>query len=324
MHNGSGMFNVSKNLCEAERLLGLDSIMVNIHDDKTWEPTLDADIHVSHTHIPVVFNGKAFTKQITKPFRMVGIFHGTPEHVFQGSVEAGLGGAYAPSNSLMIMQHDLKRAHARVTFWERHKWIYDTMAWEGTKIHCVPLGVRKNFWNAGVSRGKFQGSPSVWTGENAHYIKWPLDLLLAWPYVSEAVDDAYLHVAYLPHDQHRYFFPLAHSNGAYWRSHIGPWTYPHEELRNVLKSVDFFCGLVKYGDFNMIQLEASATQFPKLISYPGNPYSDFWVPEGDQRQLALELGRVLRGEVEPRKRTEAPDIMETAEAFKLIYEEIAP
>lgn len=315
------MCNVARSMVDAEKKIGLDSLFINIETDSIWDQALDADIHVSHTHIPVMYRGKSWTKQITKPFKMVGVFHGTPEHVFEGSVHAGEGGAYAPSNSLMIMQHDLKRSHARVTFWPRHKAIYDTMMFQGTEMHCVPLGVDRAFWADGESRGKYQGAPSVWTGENAHEIKWPFDLLTMWPWVSEAVDDAYLHACYVPFDQHRYWFPWVHANGAYYRAHIGPWTYPHEELRRVLKSVDFVCGLVRYGDHNRLSMEAGACG-TKVISYAGNVYADYWLPEGDQRIVADELIRVLKGEVEPRQKTPVPDVSETAIAMKAIYEGI--
>lgn len=321
--NGSGMNAVAQSMVDAEKKLGLNSIFVNIETDADWHQALDADIHVSHTHIPVVYRGKAFQKQVTKPFRMVGVFHGTPEHVFEGAVHAGENGAYAPSNPLMIMQHDLKRSHARVTFWERHKWIYDSMMFEGTKCHLVPMGIDRAFWAAGASRGKYQGSPSVWTGENAHEIKWPLDLMLMWPYIADAVDDAYLHACYVPFDQHRFWFPLTHANGAYYRAHIGAWTYPHEELRNVFKSVDFVLNMVRYGDFNRIGLEAAATG-AKVISYAGNPYSHYWLPEGDQRIVAGALIKILRGEATERKdRLPVPDQEDTALAMRGIYESIA-
>lgn len=319
--NGSGMHSVAKEMAEAEKKLGLDSFLINIQTDEIWEQALDADVHVSHTHIPVIYRGKAWAKQVTKPFKIVGCFHGTPEHVFEGSVTAGENGAYAPGNSLMIMQHDMKRSHARVTFWERHKAIYETMVPQGIPIYCVPMGVDRAFWADGASRGKYQGNPSVWTAENGHTIKWPLDLLLAWSWISEAVDEAYLHCCYVPFDQHRYWFPLVHQNGAYYRAHIGPWTYPHEELRRVLKSVDFVTSLVRYGDFNRLCLEAKASG-AKVISYQGNEYADHWVQEGDQRTMAQQMIEILNGNAEPRKPREVADSSVMAAEMKTIYESI--
>ena len=317
MHNGSGMANVARSCVEGEKKLGIDSVLANTFDESLWGNTLDADVHVSHTHIPRLAKAR-FTK---KP-KIVGVFHGTPEHVFQGSVEVAENGRYAPSNSFMIMQHDLQRSDARVTFWPRHQAIYQQMVDWGTTVHCVPLGVERKFWEAGVSRGKYQGKPSVWTGENAHYIKWPLDLFLLWPWVAAELPEVQLHACYLPWDVHRFFFPLAYRTGAYYTAHIGPWTYPHEELRHIFKSIDFFIGLVRYGDFNRIALEANATKGPKTISYAGNPYSDFWLPEGDQRVVAKELLRILRGEVKPRAKTEVPDLEETSRAMQAIYKSI--
>jgi hypothetical protein len=76
---------------------------------------------------------------------------------------------------------------------------------------------------------------------------------------------------------------------------------------------------VRYGDFNRICLEANASG-AKTISYYGNPYSDFWIPEGDQRVIADYLIKILDGEVAPRKKTSVPDISETANEMIKIYE----
>lgn len=318
--NGSGMANVAASCAESERRLGLDASVARCDvEDGAWEAALDADVHVSHTHVP-----DRIRRRFTKPLKLVAVFHGTPEHVYAGAVEAGEHGRYAPSNALMLMQHDLQCAHARVTFWERHAAIYRTMVDWGTTVHCVPMGVDRAFWAAGASRGKYAGTPSVWTGENQHAIKWVLDLALMWPWIAEAVEGVCLHACYNPFDQHRYLFPLVHRNQAYYTAHFGAWTYPHDELRNIWKSVDFFIGLVRYGDANRLCLEANAAGAP-TISYRGNPYSSYWVPEGDQRETAKEVIRILRGEVEPRAdRRPVPDMMETAAQFQAIYEGILP
>jgi hypothetical protein len=193
---------------------------------------------------------------------------------------------------------------------------------KGTKIHLVPLGVDKAHWSGGVSRGKFSGAPSVFTAENPHYIKWPYDLLTLWPEVAEALDEACLHACYIPRDIHRWVFPWVNSNGTAFRAHISPITFPREELPNVLKSVDYTIGLVRYGDFNHLSLQANAAG-GKTISYVGNPYADFWLTEGDQRVMAKELIAVLKGEVAPRNKETVPDLMDTANAMKEIYEAIA-
>lgn len=320
--NGSGMHNVAKSMVQAELALGVESVLINIETESAWEQAFDADVHVSHTHVPVTYKGKRLSRQVTKPMKIVGVFHGTPEHVFRGSVEAGLGGRYAPPNSLMIQHHDLQTSDALVTFWPRHKAIYETMVDKGRIVHCVPMGVDKELWAGGASRGKYQGTPSVLTCENSHDIKWPFDLFTMWKWISDEVDEAYLHALYVPHDQHRYWFPLVFRNQCYYRAHIGPWTYEPNELRNILKSNDFYCGLVEKGDFNRMSLEANAAGGCKTISYAGNEYSDFWVPEGDQRIVAAEFIRILRGEVEPRAKTPVPSLADMGQAMVGIYEDV--
>lgn len=309
------MHRVCENIVAAERALGIDAVHVDCGvKSAEWDAAMDADVHVVHTHFP-----QELRKKVAKPLKIAWVAHGTPDHVFQSSVEAGLGASYGHADPFMLMQYWLRNADARVTFWPRHQWIYQRMVDKGTPIHCVPLGVDKAFWSAGVSRGKYEGTPSVFTAENPHYIKWPYDLFNIWPYVFDALDGAKLHACYLPRDMHRWFFPLVNSNGAAYGSHLSPITFPHDELRNVFKSIDFFIGLVRYGDFNQIALQAGAAG-ATCISYVGNPYADYWIHEGDQRVMADELTAILKGDAPKRKKDPVPDLADTATAMKTIYE----
>jgi hypothetical protein len=274
---------------------------------------MGADIHVVHSHLPdpVAAQGG----------KVVWIGHGTPEHCFQQSMELGLNQGYGAGDSFMLGLHWLQNADALVTFWPRHKAIYDSMLDKGRSVNCIPLGVDRDFWKAIPSNGKFAGSPSIFTAENCHYIKWPLDLITAWPWVFKEVLDARLHINYLPRDQHRWWFPLMFRNGTAYSSFSSANMYDHEALRNCFVSTDYYIGLVRYGDFNRICLEAKASG-SKLISYIGNPYADFWVTEGDQRTIAQQLTGILKGEVEPRETQAVPSINETAEAMLEIYKGI--
>jgi hypothetical protein len=108
---------------------------------------MDADVHVVHTHFP-----QELRKKVAKPLKIAWVAHGTPDHVFQSSVEAGLGASYGHADPFMLMQYWLKNADARITFWPRHQWIYQRLVDKGSKVHHVPLGVDRAFWGAGVSR----------------------------------------------------------------------------------------------------------------------------------------------------------------------------
>lgn len=310
------MHRVAEQAVASEKLLGLDSSLHNPQIVSDWDGTEDADVHVVHAHFP-----EQMKKRVTRPLKIAWVAHGTPDHVFFSSLEAGVNTSYGHSDSLQMMQHWIKDADARITFWPRHKWIYDQMIQKGTKIHLVPLGVDKAFWQASETKGKFAGAPSVFTAENPHNIKHPYDLFIAWPEVAKECDSATLHAAYVARDQHRWIFPLVNSNGTAYRAYLTPITFDPDGLRNVFKSVDFFCGLVRYGDFNHLSLQASAAG-AKTISYAGNPYSDFWITEGDQRAMAKDIIKILKGEVEPRAKDAVPDLADTALAMKEIYEGI--
>lgn len=311
------MHRVAESIATAEKALGLDSAVVDCTvESDAWESAMDADAHVCHTHFP-----NKLRKRSRTPLKVVWVAHGTPDHVFQSSVEAGLGAPYGHADPYMLMEYWLKNADARVTFWPRHQWIYQQLVDKCTTVHCVPLGVDKTFWSGGVSRGKFEGTPSVMSAENPHYIKWPKELIDITPTVFSEIEGAKLHLSYMPRDMHRWFMPYANAIGASFYAHISPITWPHEELRNVFKSVDYYIGLVRYGDFNHMGLQANAAGCT-TISYAGNEYADYWMTEGDQRVMAKELTAILKGEVTPRTKTPVPDISETATAMKTIYEGI--
>jgi hypothetical protein len=315
--NRSGMNRVAESLHAAERAAGLDSHLCNCQEPPAdnYESILDADIHVTHTHFP----DDVRRRLTNKSYKWLWIGHGTPEHTFAHSVEDGLRGGYGHGDSWMLMQYALQHCDAAVVFWPRHHDIFKTLVDKRTQLHHIPLGVDKTFWSPGPSRGRYSGSPSLFTAENCHQIKWPLDLFMLWPWVYPKVSGSpVLHAAYLPTDQHRWFFPLINRNGASYGMHVTNGAFQHEDLRNVFRSVDYYIGLVRYGDFNRISLEANACG-TKTISYRGNPYSDFWVTEGDQRIIAEELIEILSGRVPPRDKTSVPDVTETSKALVAVY-----
>lgn len=313
LKNGSGLHRMAESIAQAEVTLGIDSITIDSMQSSEWEKGVDADIHVVHSHLPDVVD---FEK-----VKIVHFVHGTPEHCFQVSVEQGLSGAYAPSDSWMITQYWLQHADITVTFWPRHQAIWQSLCDKHTKVRLLPMGVDKSFWQPTGSKGKFAGEPSLFTAENCHSIKWPLDLLIAWDWVTKSVPKARLHAHYLPRDQHRWWFPLANRNGAAFKSYLSGAVFNDVELRNCFASVDYYIGLVRYGDHNKICMEAKAVG-AKLISYEGNPYADFWVKEGDQRRLAEDLEVIMKGEVKPRKAEDVVDISETARGLSKLYEEL--
>lgn len=319
MYNSSGMNSVAETMVKFEKELGLDSQIANPFAETRevlMEKFRDADVHVSHTYFP-----EWFKRSLTKTdYKLVWIGHGTPENIFNGSVEDGHATPYGMNDGLMLQQYYMQHADIIITHWERHAAIYRTQVDKKTPIHVVPMGIDKTFWKPVPSRGKFAGSPSLLYAENCHPIKWPFDMFITWPMVYPYVKgDATLHVTRLPQDLHRWFFPLVNRNGSAYASHISSVMWNAEDLRNSLCSVDYQIGLVLKGDFNRICLEAASCGC-KTISYQGNPYSDFWLPEGDQREIAKSLISILNGNTPPRNKTPVPDARDTAVAMRKLYE----
>lgn len=309
---------MASSICQAEVVIGLDSFLCYT-DGGVGKPApgvralpqaqaLEADIHVLHSHIP---NG-AKGKKIVIP-------HGTPEHCFQLSSD-GIKTNYAAGDSWGLVNYWIQRADIVCSFWPRHADIYRTFA-PKQNIKVIPMGVDKEFWAGGESRGKWAGSPSVFNAENGHSIKWPLDVFLAWPFVADSMPDAILHAHYLPFDMHRFWYPLLYLNGTAYKSFTSGNFISQGDLRNAFKSSDFYLSPVRYGDYNTICLEAKAAG-SKVISYRGNVYADYWITEGDQREMAHSLIEIFKGNVSPRQTDTIPDILDTAKAMKGIYEDL--
>jgi glycosyltransferase involved in cell wall biosynthesis len=313
MCNGSGMHRVAEDLSIAETALGLTSVLVQCDDVKQWEVGKDADVHVVHTHLPDC--GRR------KDSKIVYVGHGTPEHVFKESVTAGLMKGYGAGDFLMLAYHWIKVADAVVVWWPRAQALWQQICMKPKTIDCVPLGIDLDFWKPLATRGKWAGIPSLLSAENCHDIKWPLDLIWMWPWIFKNIPDARMHILYVPRDQHRWWFPLLYATDAIFKTFVSGDAFAKDDLRNAFNSVDYYINLVRYGDFNKVGLEAKASGC-KVISYTGNPYSDYWLPEGDQRVMATELEKILKGEVAPRKCEDVPSRDETAKRMKAIYERI--
>lgn len=312
--NGSGMHRVAETMVAGENKVGIESTLVDISKPATFDKHAESDIHVVHTHLPI------FRKVQKAGKRVVWVGHGTPENVFMTSVENGLNKGYGYSDPWMLMMFWLQNADAVVTFWDRHEAFYRSMSDKHRDITTIPLGI-EDFWCEGKSNGKFVGTPSVLTAENCHYIKWPLDLFIAWGHLTKDLPDAVLHAVYLPRDQHRWFFPLVNRNGCSYSSHISGMVFDKETLRNAFRSVDYYCGLVRYGDHNRVCLEAKACGC-KVISYRGNPYADYHVSEGNQVIMAAELEEILRGEIPPNVTCAVPRVEEMVSSMVAVYERI--
>ena len=313
--NNSGMNNVAASLVASERSLGLDSVLVDCVTPSAWPAGDNADIHVIHTHLPDAY------LHTQKP--KIWIAHGTPEVMFHSGYEQGLINAnYGHGDAWMMAQYWLQHCDVTVTFWERHQRIWKSLSDKRTRIELIPMGVDKEFWKPVPTGGKYAGSPSVFTAENQYEIKWYLDLFIAWPWITSQIHLARLHAIYLPKDQHRWFFPLVNRNGCSFHSHLGPQVFSRENLRNAFCSTDFVIGLVRYGDFDRLSLEANACG-AKTITYKGNPYADYWITEGDQRTMADDLVAILSGKVFPRKKTPVAESKETATEMFRIYESLA-
>lgn len=314
--NASGLNRVATNMVEAERKLGMQSFLSYTEQPSTKveglvlpeKETLDFDVGICHSHLPPSFRGKT-----------VFIPHGTPEHCFHTTFEQHKAQGYTAPDPFMLSVHKLNNSDVTVTFWPRHEYIWKSLN-PKADVRCIPMGVDKDFWSVPSSTARWTGNPSLFTCENNHQIKWPLDFLLAFPLIMEATG-AVLHLHYVPADQHRFWYPLMMMNGSMFKSYSSAMYMDSQELRKSFQSADYYLSLVRYGDANCTCIEAKAAGC-KVISYRGNPYADFWITEGDQRVMANELIEIFKGNVLPRTTIPVTDNMEVARMMKEIYESL--
>lgn len=326
LNNGSGLNRISTMLSLTEREMGLESFVSYTEPPSTVDPgasailaptlqvlpekdALKADVHVIHSHLPDRAEGKA-----------VFLAHGTPEHCFAIALEQGKS-SFVAGDPFMLGLYRTQRADATVTFWDRHAYIWKILC-PKSRIETIPMGVNKGFWKPVASLGKWVGNPSLFTCENCHQIKWPLDLILAYPIVMEANPEAVVHIHYLPLNSHRFWYPLMSASGVMYKSFSSGTYFTPDQLRNAFCSVDYYVSLVRYGDFNSVCLEAKACGC-KVISYKGNNYADYWIEEGDQRQIALQLDDIINRRTRPREDiTPVPSLEDMTKSMVELYQSL--
>ncbi len=324
--NRSGLHHLAQACVEAETRLGHDSMLIDVDQPASWTDghAVDADIHVVHSRFPEVQRYRIKNKT-GKDVKLVFCAHGIPEHNIELAAQNFLAQPeqYRPIDNWALTQEWLRTADAFVCFSPRQQAIYESMAHKGRLIDLIPLGVDREFWAAGeLAPGeKMEGEPAVWTSENPARIKWPLDVLIAWPWVCREVPQAFLHAHYLVFDIQRFLVGLANANGAAAHANMTARVFDHGTLRNIWKGCDYMLATTRYGDNTCLTMQAEAAGL-KTISYPGNEYASYWMPEGDQRQMAAQLVRIFRGEVEPREKKEVPDLIEMGQAMSAVYERV--
>jgi hypothetical protein len=302
---------MAEDLSACEKSRGLDSLCLDGDSPAEIQAGVGADVHVIHGHIP---------DSVGSGVKTVFVAHGTPEVCFTQSITASYGG-HGASDSIMQSMYRVKTSDAVVTFWPRHQAIWQSMSDKGRMVDCVPMGIDKSKWQRKESRGKWVGEPSLLTAENCFEMKWPLDLLISMAWVMDQLKSMRLHCFHIPLYQTRWWSALTFANGTAYRSFMESSRLDQPDLLNAFCSIDYYIGLVRYGDHNRICLEAHAVGCP-VISFRGNEYADYWIDEGDQRVIAAQLLMILKGNVPKRQAPETPDISETAASMAKIYERI--
>lgn len=291
---------------------GLTVAMCDTTSKDTWGMGMDADIHVVHSHVP---DEIAYDRQK----KIITVQHGSPEYIFESSVADGIKLPYGASNPFAMNSFYMTRSNALVTFWDRQAKIWETMT--DKPVYCIPMGVDREFWTSQGNKNCLNGAPAIFTAENCHTCKWPLDMFIMWPKLVERFTEARLHAIHIPMDQHRWWLPLSYMNGSQYTAFISPARLSHPVLRDFLSSAHYYYSPVTYGDHNRMCLEAASCG-TKIISFRGNQYAHYWITEGNQWDQLEEWTNILTGETPAREPETVPDIKDTGVAMLHVYKEI--
>ena len=160
------------------------------------------------------------------------------------------------------------------------------------------------------------------TSENSVRSKWILDLLLLFPWLLDEFPGAKLHCYYIPMNLHKMFYPLLYANKGLRGIFLSDQKLGKDTLLATLRGAKYYLSPVRYGDFNQMSLQAKAAGC-KVISYKGNPYADYWLDEGDQRTMALQLLAIMKGWTQPRFDIEpVPDTNQMVDGMLRVYKEV--
>ncbi len=326
IQNPSGMHHLAQAVAEGERRLGHDALVLDATDAGPWrDPShVDADVHCIHSRCPAGF--PAFVREQTgREAKIIFYSHGIPEHLIEQSVQEFLVlDKPNPGDFWALTRYWLKEADAFVVFSPRQAVLYNTMLPKGREVDLVPFGVDLAFWQTpDVNVEHLRGKPAVWMSENQNRIKWGLDVFFAWPLVAKAIPDIHLHAHFVPYDLHRFLVGIADANGAAPNhATITPKFWPHETLRRFFRGADFNLATTRYGDNTCLTMQAEAAGL-KTISYPGNAYASYWIPEGDQRVMADQLTGIFSGYLPPRgDKLPVPDLRDMAGATLAVYDRV--
>jgi hypothetical protein len=323
--NQSGLHHLASAVAEGERRLGHDALVVDAADPSLWRSPLhmDADIHAIHSRCAPA--DLAYIRDVLdREPRVVFYSHGIPEDTIGQAInQVLLVERPDVEDYWSLTRYWLARADAFVVFNYRQQALFQSMTSKGRVVDCVPFGVDTAFWSDGPKNAPhLRGAPAVWTGENQLRVKWALDALLLWPFVTERVPDAHLHAHYIPFELHRWFVDIANTNGAAYFATITPKYFPHAMLRELWAGCDFMLGTTRYGDPTCLSQQAEAAGLP-VISYPGNQHASWWLQEGDQRVMADQLVGIFQGHIPPRPdKVPVPTLEDMARHTPAVYNRV--
>ncbi len=305
--NGTGLNRAVEELVDAEKRIGLDSILLDPRVGLEIDAGEGVDVHVIHSNLPDGYHGHP---------RKVFFAHASPEHCVTYELRAA---ADMPFSATMYW---LRAAEVTVTQWPRHKRIWDLYLPAGREVELVPAGIDTRVWNPEGPKIDLPGKPSFLYSESWFEIKRPTEFM--WAFCALARDKkgsaAKVHFLNVPEGQMPFWSTnLEHMNLRRWVVTFQGW---QQDMAPVYRGANVLIQPSLCGDFSRTCLEALACGM-KVLARKGSDYATYTC-DWDWESVGAKLLQIVDGtaEVERTWETAQLDILPVAERMAEIYDRL--
>jgi len=240
--------------------------------------TKDADIHILHSAIPPFFYQKGAIKGKT-----VFVIHGMPEYAFMGEQEGG-------SNSMGVSMNLIHDCDMSITFFQRHKTIWEEYANNPNDVVYIPTGIDLEKWS---TSGPVKSYPycSVGYMDIGRNVKSPFHMLYACQKAFRENHHIRMQLLTIPADHQLLWMKTAskmHADKIIDTFHVNPVPNPEHHYRGL----HMLLSHTQYGDISNVAIETMACGCPVLLP-EGKGHASMHYRDGDVNHITkciLEMG----------------------------------
>ena len=179
--NRSGMYETAKELCLAQRALGLDCGLIDAFDPKTQQCDGDlktetyhyadgADLYVLHSHVPEPWMHDGTP--------IIVMLHGMPHYSWETELYMQEGGNQSPFSQLMAYFNDIETIARFVTLWSPQLTTWDILDDYRGRTRFAPNGIDLGRYTPDGPKKSLAGNPKLLVADQARMCKDPFFVVM--------------------------------------------------------------------------------------------------------------------------------------------------